>query len=713
MSQAVQNRPPRLSPDNFINRELSTLDFQERVLALAEDESTPLLERVKFIAIVGNNLDEFHMVRVAGYFQKLHLNNPKTRPDGITPGQLLRAIHERVAALIARQRRVRRHVFDLLAQEGIHFVKTHQLTQAEREALSFYFRSEVFPLLTPLAVDHARPFPFISNLSLNLGVYLERAGDEPASGFEFARIKVPGDALPRIVRLEALMESYSGLERDGYHFLWMEDIIAEHLSELFPGMRIIEAFPFRILRNADIDYEHEQDEDLLDVKSIIEQGLRERRFGSVVRLSVPAEISERMLKRLVSSLEVTSNRSVYTIEGELGSADLFEVLQVDRPDLKDPPYVPRLPEPFNKGSNFFDVIRKQDVIVHHPYDSFSPVEDFFKRAARDPDVLAIKTTLYRVGSNSPVVNALMDARDNEKQVTALVELKARFDEENNLEWVTALGEKGVHVIYGVEELPVKTHAKISLVIRRERDGLRRYVHLGTGNYNAATARLYADIGLFTCNEQIADDASRLFNRLTGYAPDTDYSRLLVAPEYLHDTLVALIDNEIAAAKSGKAARLIFKMNQLEEDSMIEKLYEASQAGVQIDLIVRGLCCLRAGMPGLSENITVKSIVGRYLEHSRIYYFRNAPEHQQLYLGSADLMRRNLLNRVEVVFPILDPRIQWRVLRILQTDIEDIKNSWLLRRDGNYQRLWDSVEKSVFDSHVHYMKNSYGVCGTPD
>ncbi len=713
MSEAIQNRPPRLSPDNFINREISTLDFQERVLALAEDESTPLLERVKFIAIVGNNLDEFYMVRVAGYFQRLHLNNPKTRPDGITPSQLLRAIHERVAALIARQRRVRRRVFDLLEKEGVHFVKTHQLTADEQEALSYYFRSQVFPVLTPLAVDHARPFPFISNLSLNLGVYLERARDDLASGFEFARIKVPVDVLPRIVRLEGVLEGVTGIEGDGYHFLWMEDIIADHLSELFPGMRIVEAFPFRILRNADIDYEHEQDEDLLDVKSIIEQGLRERRFGSVVRLSVPAEISERMLKRLMSSLEVPSNREVYRIEGELGSADLFEVLQVDKPDLKDPPYVPRLPEPFNKGASFFDVIRKQDVIVHHPYDSFSPVEDFFKRAARDPDVLAIKTTLYRVGSNSPVVNALMDARDNEKQVTVLVELKARFDEENNLEWVTALGEKGVHVIYGVEELPVKTHAKISLVIRRERDGLRRYVHLGTGNYNAATARLYSDIGLFTCDEQIADDASRLFNRLTGYAPETAYSRLLVAPEYLHEALIALIDNEIDAARRGEEARLIFKMNQLEEDQMIEKLYEASQAGVKVDLIVRGLCCLRAGIPGLSENITVKSIVGRYLEHSRIYYFRNAPERQQLYLGSADLMRRNLLNRVEVVFPILDPRIQWRVLRILQTDLEDIKNSWLLGHDGRYQRLWDTEDMSAFDSHVHYMRNSYGLCGTPD
>ena len=712
MIQAPDSQMPELRPDNFINRELSAIDFQKRVLALAEDESTPLLERVKFIAIVGNNLDEFYMVRVAGYFQKLHLDNPKTRPDSLTPMQLLRTIREEVAALIARQRRVRRHVFGLLAQEGIHFVKPRQLNRHEQDTLSHYFKTEVFPVLTPLAVDHARPFPFISNRSLNLGVYLERETDDLASGFDFARIKVPVDVLPRIVQLETVMADYAGVDGDGCHFLWIEDIIAEHLSELFPGMTIAEAFPFRILRDADIDYEHEQDEDLLDVKSIIEQGVRERRFGSVVRLSVPAGISDRMLSRLTSSLKVPSNREVYAIEGELGSSDLFEMLQVDRPDLKDPPFSPRLPDPFAQSQDFYDVIREQDVIVHHPYDSFAPVEDFFKRAAHDPDVLAIKATLYRVGKNSPVVNALMEARDNGKQVTVLVELKARFDEENNLEWVTALEKKGVHVVYGVEELPVKTHAKVSLAVRREKGGMRRYVHLGTGNYNAVTARLYTDIGLFTSNEQIADDASRLFNRLTGYAPETAYNHLLVAPEYLKDTLMALIDSEIEAARRGQDAYLIFKMNQLEEDEMIQKLYEASQAGVRIDLIVRGLCCLRPGVPGLSETIRVKSIVGRYLEHSRIYYFRNAPEPRRLYLGSADLMRRNLLNRVEVVFPILDPRIQWRTLRILQTNLLDVKNAWMLNHEGGYVRLWDQADRQAFDSHVAFMKNSFGVDDIP-
>ncbi len=713
MIERLGERAPKLNPENFINRELSTIDFQKRVLELAEDESTPLLERVKFIAIVGNNLDEFYMVRVGAYFQKLRLNNPMIRPDGTTPSQLLRRIHDEVSELIGRQRRIRRHVFELLEREDVHFLTTDQLNDEERDAITYYFRSQVFPVLTPLAVDHARPFPFISNLSLNLGVYLERENGEMGSGIDFARIKVPVDILPRIVHLESVTTNYTGEVRDGYRFLWIEDIIADYLSDLFPGMRVMEAFPFRILRNADIDYEHEQDEDLLDVKSIIEQGVRERRFGSVVRLSVPAGISERMLNRLASSLEVPSTREVFRIDGKLGSADLFELLQVDRPDLKDPPYVPRMPVPFAQSADFFEVIRKQDVIVHHPYDSFLPVEEFFRRAARDPDVLAIKTTLYRVGKNSPVVNDLLEARDNEKQVTVLVELKARFDEENNLEWVTALEEKGVHVIYGVEELPVKTHAKVSLVVRRERDGLRRYIHLGTGNYNATTARLYADIGLFTCNEQIADDASRLFNRLTGYAPETSYHHLLVAPEYLQDTLLELIDNEIEAARQGGDGRLIFKMNQLEEDRVIQKLYQASRAGVKIDLIVRGLCCLRPGLPGMSENIRVKSIVGRYLEHSRIYYFRNAPEQQRLYMGSADLMRRNLLNRVEVVFPVLDPRIQWRALRILQTDLRDERNSWELRGDGGYARLWDGQDGPSFNSHGQFMRDSFGLCETPD
>ena len=697
---------PALTPDSFINRELSTIEFQRRVLAQAIDEHTPLLERVKFLAIVGNNLDEFYMVRVASYIQKIKLGISNPRPDGLTPLQLLNRMREEVGNLLVEQRRVYQEILTLLEAEGIRIVHTHQLDPRQREAVGMYFNEEVFPVLTPLGVDHVRPFPFISNLSLNLGVYLERTVED-GEELEFARIKVPvPDILPRLVHLNQVLHQYGdGQSPSEEQFLWIEDVIDDNLSRLFPGMTVLEAHPFRVLRNADIDYEMELDEDMMDVKSIIEESLKERRFGSVVRLSVENTISERMRQRLIHELQVEPSRDVYTINGALGSANLFELLKVDRPDLKYPPFVPRLPEALPQGSDLFATIRRQDILLHHPYDSFTPVEDFFRIAAHDPDVLAIKATLYRVGKNSPIVQELMAARENDKQVTVLVELKARFDEENNIEWAQALETKGVHVIYGVEEIAVKTHAKVALVVRRETDGVRRYVHLGTGNYNSSTARLYTDLGLFTANHEVADDASRLFNRLTGYGPATSYSRLLVAPDYLFSSLVALIDNEIEAAKEGRPARLIFKMNQLEEDVMIQKLYQASQAGVQVDLIIRGLCCLRPGVEGLSENIRVLSIVGRFLEHSRVYYFQNAPEHQQIYLGSADLMRRNIYNRVEVVFPVLDPRIQRRVLRILATNLVDSQNGWLMQADGRYVCLRDLEPDNNTDAQAIFMRQS--------
>jgi len=400
---------------------------------------------------------------------------------------------------------------------------------------------------------------------------------------------------------------------------------------------------------------------------------------------------------------------MYLIEGALGSANLFELSAIERPDLKYQPYVPKLLEYFLPEGNIFDQIRaRENILVHHPYDSFGPVEEFFRTAATDPQVLAIKATLYRVGKNSPVVESLLAARDNDKQVTVLVELKARFDEENNLTWARALEDKGVHVVYGVEELHIKTHAKVALVVRREATGVRRYLHLGTGNYNASTARLYTDLALFTCDEVLADDVGRLFNRLTGYAPNTNYKKLLVAPDYLANTLISLIDNEILAAKQGKEARLIFKMNQLEDDHMIQKLYEASQAGVQVDLIVRGHCCLRPQLPGVSDNIRVISIVGRYLEHSRVYYFRNAPDEQQLLLGSADLMRRNLYNRVEVVFPLLDPRLRMKILRLLATQLLDNQNAWELQVDGEYRKITVPANETTINSQQIMMDSSFGL-----
>lgn len=701
---------PELTPETFINRELSTIDFNERVLALAQDTSIPLLERMKFLAIVGNNLDEFYMVRVSSYLQKLKLGIARTRPDGYTPMQLIQKIRTRVIALMNEQRTIMRELFNELEKQGVFILSIEALDLERREAIHAYFYEEIFPVLTPLAADHARPFPFISNLSLNLGVYLEREAGEHNEHYEFVRIKIP-EALPRLINLNNIMRKYGSrfsTTSDTTAYVWIDDVIANNLDLLFPGMRVIEQYPFRVTRDADIDYDHEQEEDMDDISAMIENSVRERRFGSVVRLSVPEEISQRMLSRLILELEVDAERDVYLISGALGSSSLFEFLSIDRPDLKYPAYLPRYPELMPQGGDIFSAIRQGDILVHHPYDSFSPVEEFFRAAARDPDVLAIKATLYRVGKNSPIVQALMEARDNDKQVAVLVELKARFDEENNLEWARALEHKGVHVTYGVEELTIKTHAKVALVVRKEASGVRRYIHLGTGNYNASTARMYTDLGLFTAHPEIGDDVSRLFNRLTGYAPKTFYKRLLVAPDYLLRTLLKLIDNEIEAAKAGKPARLIFKMNQLEEDQSIQKLYQASQAGVKIDLIIRGLCCLRPGVAGVSENIRVRSNVGRYLEHARIYYFQNAPEDQRVYMGSADLMRRNLLNRVETVFPVIDPRLQRRALRILANDLKCNVNAWELGNDAIYHRLTPEPGEPPFDSQEIFMRDSFGL-----
>lgn len=703
---AASIAPPPLTPETFINRELSTIAFQKRVLALAKDESVPILERVKFVAIVGNNMDEFFMVRAASYIQKVKLGINRARPDGYVPKALLRQIRTEAHDLIVEQRRVLADLLTQLRTEHIEIVSYGDLTTEECQAVRDYFLEAVFPVLTPLAADHARPFPFISNLSLNLGVFLER--DDEAE-VEFARIKVPvPDVLSRLVNLTDIIENHTGNDQEGYRFLWIEDVIENNLDVLFPGMTIMEAYPFRVLRNADIDYEHEQEEDLRDVMSFIEQGVRERRFGSVVRVSVPANMSERMLTRIKEGLELHPQAFIYEIDGALGTSNLFELTSIHRPDLKYTPHVPRYASDIDSEDNIFHTFRRQDVIVHHPYDSFTPVEEFFRTAATDPQVLAIKATLYRVGSNSPVVKALMDARDNDKQVTVLVELKARFDEENNLTWARAMEEKGVHVIYGVEELPVKTHAKIALVVRREKDGVRRYLHMGTGNYNATTARLYTDLGLFTSDEVLCNDASRLFNRLTGYAPNTTYEKLLVAPDYLFDEIMRLIDNEIAAARDGKEARLIFKMNQLEEDLVIQKLYEASQAGVQVDLLVRGHCCLCPGVPGVSENIRVVSIIGRFLEHSRAYYFQNAPDERKLLLGSADLMRRNLYNRVETVFPVLKQHVRLKVLRMLGTQLLDNQGAWELCSDGTYEQISPDNGETPINSQEIFLNNSFGL-----
>lgn len=701
-----ENQGPELTPETYTNRELSWIEFNRRVLALGQDPTIPLLERAKFLAIFSNNLDEFYMVRVAGWHNRMQLGLGSQRPDGIQPRPLLREIRRRVTMLMLQQRAEMRAVLTELAQNGVRILQTNELDEEERAALRDWFDEEVFPVLTPLAVDHARPFPFISNLSLNLAIWVRRSSENEREP-EFVRLKVP-DVLPRLVELKQVLRERGRSRRTGDNFLWLEDIISDNLDLLFPGMAVVEQHPFRVTRNTDVDYEHELEERYLDISALIEETLREREFGDVVRLSVTQGIDERTLRRLERELQVDPEHDVYQVDGSLGLADLMGLLRVNRPEFRYTPWVPRVPAGVSEpGMNIFSAIRRGDILLHHPYDSFLPVEEFFRSAASDPRVLAIKTTLYRVGSNSPVVHALAEARENDKQVTVLVELKARFDEENNIEWARMLEHKGVHVTYGVEELPLKTHAKVSLVVRREEGGVRRYVHLGTGNYNAATARLYTDLGLLTCDPTLGTDALNLFNRLTGYAPGTRYRRLLVAPEYLHEGLLALLEGEIAAARAGRPARVIFKMNQLEEDQVIRKLYQASQAGVEIDLLVRGLCCLVPGLPGVSENIRVHSIVGRFLEHSRVYYFSNAPATQRVLLGSADLMRRNLHNRVEVVFPLLEAAHQEHILSMLETSLADNCNAWRLGTDGLYQRLRPAAPGGEIDSQAIFMDHSFG------
>lgn len=692
---------PPLTPDTYINRELSWIAFNRRVLAQAKDPSIPLLERIKFLAIVSNNTDEFFMVRVAYLHNKLKVGSRTTRPDGWQPEPLLREIRAQIDSIMREQRALMHDLLNRLAEDGIAIIAIDDMEDDWRAALRAYFEEAVFPVLTPLAVDHARPFPFISNLSLNLAIRLKRLDGE--QGDEFVRLKIP-DTLPRLINLEPVLRKYGNQEvRDT--FVWLEDVISHNLDLLFPGMEVIEHTPFRVTRNADIDYENEREDK--DISIVIRDSIRERQFGDIVRLAVMEGTSAQALQTLVLETEIDPEYDLYYVNGALGGSSLFELTNVNRPDLKYPLHVPRTPAFMEDYANIFDAIRDRDWLVHHPYDAFMPVEQFYEQAARDEQVQAIKATLYRVGRRSPIVQSLIEARDNGKQVTALVELKARFDEENNLEWAKQLEKKGVHVLYGVEELPIKTHAKVSLVVRQDDDGVRRYVHLGTGNYNAGTARLYTDLGMFTCNRQIGDDATRLFNRLTGFAPDTSYSKLLVAPEYLIGGIVKLIDGEIAAARAGKPARLVFKMNQLEEDLMIQKLYQASQAGVEIDIIVRGLCCLRPGVAGVSENIRVRSIVGRFLEHSRVFYFQNAPPDQHVWMGSADLMRRNLYNRVEVVFPLIDPRLQAQALRVLATCLADNTQAWTLDSDGKYHRLQPAEGEAPFNAQEVFMQDSFG------
>lgn len=678
-------------PALFINRELSLLEFNWRVLEEAQKEHHPLLERIKFLAIYSSNMDEFFMIRVAGLMQQVAANVNTAPPDGLSPSEQLRAIHKKVRTNLKVMNSCYHTLRRQLSEAGVHLHNYPELTKAQQQGLDEYFRKEIFPVLTPLAVDPGRPFPHISSLSLNLAVIVK---DPTTEQQQFARIKVP-NTLPRLIPVSR----GRGDSRRVFRFVWLEDLIANNLNELFPGYEIVESHHFRITRNADLEIEANEAGDLLEA---IEATVRRRRFGFVVRLTVAKNTPDNIRHLLVNNLGVSYED---TFEGvaPLGLSGLMSLLKVDRPDLKDAPYAPSIPSRLrnlSRREEIFEVIKEKDILVHHPYDSFVPVVDFLKAAARDPKVVAIKQTLYRAGSNSPVVDALMEASENGKQVSALVELKARFDEESNIGWARTLEREGVHVVYGFMSL--KTHSKICLVIRREDDNVRRYVHLATGNYNAATAKIYTDLGLFTCKPEFGADASDLFNALTGYSKKTDYNKFLVAPNSLRDRFAALIEREIEWAKKGKPAKLIFKMNALIDPLFTQQLYRASQAGVNVELLIRGICGLRPGIPNLSHNIRVTSIVGRFLEHTRIYYFHNGGN-PDILLGSADMMPRNLDRRIETLFPIEDPSLKQQLMDILSITAQDNVNARVLQADGSYVPVLPGPGEPVINCQEEFMK----------
>jgi polyphosphate kinase len=686
-------------PRFYLNRELSQLEFFRRVLEEARDERNPLLERVKFLAIVGSNLDEFFMVRVAGLKQQLAAGVAELSIDGLTPAEQLAAIRKAVAKLLAEGRDCYQDdLLPKLAEAGIHVLGYADLDQRQQAHVRRYFEQVVFPVLTPLAFDPGRPFPHISNLSLNLAVLIR----DPGRKEYFARVKVPG-TLPRLVPLR---RSSGGVRKDGtaprhHYFVWLEQVIAAHLDALFPGMEILAVHPFRVVRDADILIQELEAYDLLET---MEESMRRRRFGSVVQLLVNKATPVDIRNILQENLEV-ERRDIYTIDGPLGLSGLMGLTQIERYDLKDPPFVPATPAALNHehDHDVFAAIRQGDILLHHPYDSFAPVVAFLQSAARDPDVLAIKQTLYRVGRNSPVVEALLEAATNGKQVAVLVELKARFDEESNIGWAKRLEAEGVHVVYGL--LGLKTHSKIALVVRQEGDGVRRYIHLATGNYNGITAQVYTDLGLFTCDEDIGADATDLFNYLTGYSAKHDYRKLLVAPINLRGHMERLIRREIEHQRRGRRGHLIFKVNAIVDRPMTKLLYQAAQAGVQVDLLVRGICCLRPGVAGLSENIRVTSVVGRFLEHSRIYYFRNGGQ-EEVYLGSADLMTRNLDRRVEVLFPVEDERLIRHLHdEVLVICLSDTVKMRCLRADGSYERRSPAADEAAVSSQAAFLQRA--------
>ncbi len=657
------------SPALYINREISWLSFNERVLAQAQDPSHPLLERVKFLAISGTNLDEFFMVRVATILKKFRAGIEDVSIDGQTTEQQLATIRSRALAQVDDQTACwSLSLRPLLAAEGIHFIEPGDYTPAVDAWLAQYFKDHIFPVLTPLAFDPGHPFPYISNLSMNLAVRVRHSGRT-----KFARVKVPG-MLPRFIALPDHLSPHGGTAH-----VFLEDVIRRNIQELFPGTQVEGAHLFRVIRDTDMVIQEDEADDLLET---VDRGLKQLRHGAPSLLQVEADMPKRVLTILIENFEVEEDVVVRTAD-RLGYGDWHALYKLHRPALKYPAFTPRVLWGPDDVDKVFDQIADQDFLIHHPFDSFTSIETYLRAAVEDPHVIAIKITLYRIGANSPLVDLLIEAAERGKQVAVLVELKARFDERNNIAWATRLEAAGIHVVYGLMNL--KVHCKLCLVVRQEADGIHRYAHIATGNYNRNTSQVYTDLGLFTADEAVLDDVTEVFNSLTGYSNRRSYHALLVAPVGLRQGLRALVEREIEHAKAGRPARMIVKNNAVADPGIIKILYRASQAGVTIDMIVRGVCCLRPGIPGISDRITVRSIVGQFLEHSRIYYFDNggAPE---VFIGSADLMERNLDRRVEVLCPIIDPAMREMVRdAVLEVLLSDTDRAWLLRTDGVYQR----------------------------
>lgn len=653
----------------YVNRELSWLMFDERVLGEATDTSNPLMDRLKFLSITASNLDEFFMVRVASLIDMQHANYSKRDIAGMTIDEQLEKISKKTHELVETQYFVLMHtLLPLMESEGIRFITKHEeLTTEQGQFVDRYFEEEVYPVLTPMAVDSSRPFPLVRNQTLNIGALIGKKGEESR---DFATVQVPG-VLDRIVEIPC---------EEGRCFILLEEVIERNMHKLFLNYDVYCAYPYRIMRNADLTIDEEEAADLLKE---IEKQIKRRQWGEVIRLEVADDIDPGLMEILKKELSVRSD-NIYRIAGPIDLTFLMKLYGLEGFDhLKTPRYVPKAVPEISDGADIFEAIRNHDILMHHPYQTFAPVIDFVKSAAKDPEVLAIKQTLYRVSGNSPIIAALAEAAENGKQVTVLVELKARFDEEHNIVWARKLEKAGCHVIYGLVGL--KTHCKITLVVRREEDGIRRYVHLGTGNYNDSTAKLYTDVGLLTCAEQIGEDATAVFNMLSGYSEPLYWNRLSLAPLWLKDRFLHLIGREAANARDGKKAHIIAKVNSICDREVIQALYDASCAGVKIELIVRGICCLKPGIKGVSENITVRSIVGDFLEHSRIFYFENAGN-SEVYCGSSDWMPRNLLRRVEILFPILDERLKERVIYILETLLADTVKARIEKPDGTYERI---------------------------